>query len=201
MRFNMESPVFRFLETLADFVLLNLIFLITCIPIVTTGAALSALFSVTMREAREEHGYIIHPYLKAFKENLISGICLTVLYIGIGVVFAFNLVFWMQSGTLFGNISLAILVLCTILYLISSFYVFALNARFENTLRQTIKNSVLIALTNPAQTAIIVLIFIAACTIMYVSPSFRAFLLIFGFAFLAYCISFPLVRVFKKYEA
>lgn len=164
MRFNMESPVFRFLETLTDFVLLNLIFLITCIPIVTTGAALSALFSVTMREAREEHGYIIRPYLKAFRENLISGICLTVLYIGIGAVFA-------------------------------------LNARFENTLRQTIKNSVLIALTNPAQTAILVLIFIAACTIMYVSPSFRAFLLIFGFAFLAYCISFSLVRVFKKYKA
>lgn len=201
MKFNLESPVFRFLETLADCVLLNLLFLVTCIPIVTTGAALSALFSVTMREAREEHGYILRPYLDAFKENLKSGIFLTILYIGTGAVFGFNLVFWMQTNSLFGSIALTILALCTILYLISSFYVFALNARFENSIRQTIKNSLLLALTNLAQTAMIILIFIAACTIMYISPSFRAFLLIFGFSFLAYCISFPLVRVFKKYEA
>ena len=39
MKFNIDSPVFQFLGTLADFTLLNLVFLVSCIPVVTIGTA------------------------------------------------------------------------------------------------------------------------------------------------------------------
>ena len=70
MKFNTESPIFQFLGTMADHVLLNFLFLITCIPLVTIGAASSALYTITLRDAREEHGYLIGPYFNAFRENL-----------------------------------------------------------------------------------------------------------------------------------
>ncbi|MGN1141581.1 MAG: YesL family protein [Oliverpabstia sp.] len=200
MKLNVDSPVFQFLGTFTDFIVLNFLFLITCIPILTTGSAISALFTVTMREARNEPGYIIRPYLKAFKENLKSGFLLTLLYTGMGAILGFNLVFWLQIKTLPGTIALVIIACCTFCYLLSLLYVFALNARFENSVRQTLKNSLFIALANPSQTIVILLICIVAGALLYVSKIFRVFLIIFGFAFLAYCASYPLIKVLGQYE-
>lgn len=200
MKFNTESPMFQFLGSLFDFVILNFVFLVTCIPIVTIGPAVSALFSITMQEARGEHHYMLKPYLQAFKENLKTGLILFLLYFAAGAILLFNLAFWLQLNTLIGNVALVIVTLCTVLYVLSLLYVFALNARFENPIKQTIKNSVLLALANPKQTVFLFLIPLIAFGLAYFSPVFRVFLLIFGFAFVAYCSSFPLVKVFKTYE-
>ena len=47
--FNMDGPLFRFLSKVADLMILNLIFLISCIPIVTIGASITALSYVTLK--------------------------------------------------------------------------------------------------------------------------------------------------------
>jgi len=185
MKFNMESPVFQFLGTLFDFVILNVVFLITCIPVVTIGPAVSALYTITLREVRNEQGYIIRPYLTAFKENFRH---------------SFLLSLWAQMKTAAGTVFLIVIAVCTLLYVISLLYVFALSARFDNTIKRTVKNSLLIALASPKQTVMILLITVIGFALAYVSPMFRVFMIIFGFAFLAYCASFPLTKVFNKYE-
>ena len=200
MKFNTESPVFQFLGTLFDFVVLNMLFLITCIPVITIGPAVSALYTVTLREARNEQGYIIRSYFTAFKENFRHSFLLSVLYSIIGAILLYNLAFWAQMNTAAGTVFLIIIAVCTLLYIISLLYVFALSARFENTIKRTVKNSLLIALVNPVQTLMILLITVIGFALAYVSPMFRVFLIIFGFAFLAYCASFPLTKVFSRYE-
>lgn len=54
MKFNPDSPFFQFMNSLAAFIGLNVIFLITCLPIFTIGPALTALYTVTLKEARKE---------------------------------------------------------------------------------------------------------------------------------------------------
>ncbi len=200
MKFNIESPVFQFLGTLFDFVVLNAIFLVTCIPVITIGPAVSALYTITLREARDEQNGIVRPYFTAFKSNFKHSFLLSLLYALAGAVLLYNLAFWSQKKTAFGTVFLIIVALCTLLYLFSLLYVFALSARFENTIKQTIKNSFLIALTNPVQTLFLLLILVIGFALAYVSPMFRIFLIIVGFAFLAYCASFPLTKVFRRYE-
>lgn len=201
MKFNTEGPVFQFLGTLFDFVILNVLFLITCIPVVTIGPAISALYTVTLREVRNEQGYIIRSYFTAFKENFKHSFLLSILYTIVGAILLYNLAFWAQMKTAVGSIFLIIIAACTLLYAISLLYVFALSARFENTIKRTVKNSLLIALANPVQTLMILLITVIGFALAYVSPMFRVFLVIFGFAFLAYCASFPLTKVFSRYKA
>ena len=46
------NPITDFINTLCNFVVLNLVFLITCLPVITIGAALSSLYYVTLKEAR-----------------------------------------------------------------------------------------------------------------------------------------------------
>ena len=36
--FRLDSPIFRFLATVFDFIILNLVTLILCVPVVTAGA-------------------------------------------------------------------------------------------------------------------------------------------------------------------
>lgn len=200
MRFNTESSIFQFLGMLADYTILNIIFLITCIPIVTIGPAITALFSVTMQNVRNEGSSIIKSYFYAFRRNFWSSLALFLVYFVVGFILIFNFSFWLTLHTAMANIALVFLILFALLYLFSFFYIFALTARFENTLRQTIKNSILLALANPRQTILLSLIFIIFMALIYVSNIFRVFLMIFGFAFFAYCASFPLTKVFEKYE-
>lgn len=46
--FRLDSPIFRFLATVFDFIILNLVTLILCVPVVTAGAALTALYRVVL---------------------------------------------------------------------------------------------------------------------------------------------------------
>lgn len=139
MKFNMESPVFQFLGTLFDFVILNIVFLVTCIPVVTIGPAVSALYTITLREVRNEQGYIVRPYLTAFKENFKQSFLLSVFYTVIGAVLLYNLAFWAQMKTAAGTVFLVVVAVCVLLYVLSLLYVFALSARFDNTVKLTIK--------------------------------------------------------------
>ena len=52
--FDMENPVMRALSTTADLIVLNLLTILCCLPVVTVGAALFALFTLLpgKREAR-----------------------------------------------------------------------------------------------------------------------------------------------------
>ncbi|MFV0529336.1 MAG: DUF624 domain-containing protein [Lachnospiraceae bacterium] len=52
MKTKFLNPVFDFINTLCNFIVLNLVFLITCLPVITIGTALSSLYHVTIKEAR-----------------------------------------------------------------------------------------------------------------------------------------------------
>ncbi|HJC64685.1 MAG TPA: DUF624 domain-containing protein [Candidatus Blautia merdavium] len=200
MKLNINSPVFQFLNTFTEFVLLNAVFLITCIPLITIGASITALYTVTLREARGEEGYLVHSYWKAFLENFRKSTLLFLVYFASGCVLLFNLVFWLQMQTPAGNLLLTGICLLSLLWLVSLLYVFPLQARFENSLSQTLRNALLLALSNRLCTVVILLLFLAAAALFCLTSVFRLFLLVFGFAFLAYCNSFFFLKVFRKYE-
>lgn len=49
-----DSPVMRVLGRLGDIIILNMIFVVGCIPVITIGTSLSALYAVAMKMARGE---------------------------------------------------------------------------------------------------------------------------------------------------
>ena len=90
MKFNPDSPFFQFMNSLTAFIGLNVIFLITCLPIFTIGPALTALYTVTLKEARKEGGYIFSTYFKAFKENFHQSAAAFLIQLVLALVFLFN---------------------------------------------------------------------------------------------------------------
>lgn len=200
MKFNADSPLFRFLTTLADFVVLNIVFLLSCLPVFTIGTSLTALYHVTMQEARTEHGYILRTFFKSWKQNFKQSIIIWAVYFGLGAVLLFNLSFWYALRTTVGYITLTVLVIATAVYVVSFLYIFPLQARFANKITQTIKNSILIALQNLRMTLLLLLINGLFAVLCVVVPQATIFMILLGFTFIAYCNSFIFNKVFKKYE-
>ena len=54
--FSLDSPFMRAMSRVADLMILNLLFLITSIPLVTIGAGLAALYTVIFRMGTDQEG-------------------------------------------------------------------------------------------------------------------------------------------------
>jgi hypothetical protein len=68
--FEAGSPLLRFLDRVADLMILNLLFLATSLPIVTLGASLTALSGTAMRIARGESESTSGDYLRALRASV-----------------------------------------------------------------------------------------------------------------------------------
>ncbi|MGN0245398.1 MAG: YesL family protein [Lachnospiraceae bacterium] len=188
------------MTSLANYIGLNFLFLITCIPIITIGASSTALYTVVMQEARKENGQIFSAYIKAFKSNFKQSTICFFIHLICALVFIFNIVFWGEQATVLGNILLLIIALLCVMLVLSLIYSYALLARFSNSLKQTLKNSILIAISNPMYTAGLFLIYITVIALCFVLPEMKIFMVLLGFSFIAYCNSMLLIRVFRFYE-
>jgi len=187
-----------------DLAILNFCFLVGCIPIVTVGASLTALYSVNLRMVRGEEGNVFADFWKAFRENFRQGTKIWLLLAGLIALFAVD--FW-ALNQLVGMLSFALKILLGVLCLVvlaAAQYVFAYTARFADTFGITLKNSLMICGANLLPTAsLLCMVFLAVFASFYSLGFFlRAIYiwLVLGFSTLNYLQSFLLRRVFAKYE-
>ncbi|MCR4782764.1 MAG: DUF624 domain-containing protein [Lachnospiraceae bacterium] len=195
-----KNSILDVVNTLCNFIALNIVFLITCIPIITIGASLSALYSVMMKEARGEYGYLIRPYISEFKKNFKQSTESFLIIFILGLILSFNFFFWKAIGSPLGSIVMTLMLVFLFALLCVTSYVFPLIARFENTTKQTFKNAIGLCFLNAKATGLILVIKAFIFFLAYFSSPFRILLVLFGFAFSAYLQSFVLIKVFKPYE-
>lgn len=200
MKWNLDGPVVDYVNTLISYIVLNLLFLLCCIPVITIGPAVAALYRVTLQEARKEYGYLYRNFFKHFKEMFFSALGISLFYFVLFLFLSFSLVFWYSYG---GMMSMAAFWLLTILLLVAfgaGLYSFPLLGRFQNTVRQTIKNAFCMSVVHGGYTLLLVGIETAVMVLFYFFPIFRIFMLAVGFVFVALCKSLILSRVFERYE-
>lgn len=197
--FHYNNQIFQFINKLLDFILLSILWFLCCIPIVTIGASTTALYYVTFRIAKEEESYIARNFFHSFKSNLKQATLLFIPLLIIGNLLFFSLAFWFSIGSGVGTLIGIVLSFFSIFYIIILLYVFPLLSKFENTLKQTIKNSLLIALANINKTLIIALLTATFLLIIYFIPSSLLIMIFFGFAFLCYINSFIFLKIFDQY--
>ncbi|BBF45272.1 hypothetical protein lbkm_4034 [Lachnospiraceae bacterium KM106-2] len=197
---NINSPVFQFIDNLVDFIVLNLVFLITCLPLFTIGAALTAMYDVTMREAREEGGYIVKGYLNSFKKNFKQATIAFIIHFIIGALLIFNLIFWKALNTTTASIVLGIVAAMTIIWFISFLFTYSLIARFDNTIKHTLKNSLLVPFVNLKKTILLLAFQAIVFYLLYTIPEAKIFMVVLGFSFILYCNSILFVKIFKPFE-
>jgi len=200
MRLKIENPLFEFINTTVNFIALNLLFLITCLPVITAGPAIAALYQVLLKEARGENGYLCSNYLKYFKEMFLQGTATFIIYVAVLFFLTFSAVFWGSMNSIAAIAIAALLTFLSVIVIASMLYVFPLMARFRNNLKQTIKNAFIIALDNFKFTMLLLLLHITILSLLYIIPFMKIFMLMIGFSFFTFCFSFLFTKLFIKYE-
>lgn len=66
---RIDGPVMNFLRMVTNYIVLQLLFIVCCIPVITIGAAISAKYSVAMKLVKNEDDSVIRPFFKAFAKN------------------------------------------------------------------------------------------------------------------------------------
>ena len=200
MKTTLANPVLDFINTLCNFVVLNLVFLISCLPVITIGTALSSLYYVTLREARGEYGYLVRTYIKEFRKNLKSGTAAFAVLFVIGAVILFNLAFWFNLGGIPAAVITGLMAVGAIVWLFTFTYTFPLIARFNNSTKQTLINAFCLMMSNVKATLALLLIYVMVLFLCVFLAPMTLMMVLFGFAFIAYCQSFVFKKVFEPYE-
>lgn len=151
-KLSMDAPFFDWMGNLGDLILLNVLFVITSLPVVTVGASLTALYQVNLRRQRKESNYAAREYLRAFKEEWKQSTGLWMLFLLTGALLLFDIINVAHFGKIF-----AIVLGCIVLIWIFLFsYTFPLQARFQNTMKNTLKNALFLSVKHLPFTIVIV---------------------------------------------
>ncbi|MDE7197606.1 MAG: YesL family protein [Lachnospiraceae bacterium] len=198
--FDMDSPVMRFLNRVGDLMILNFLMIVCCIPIITAGAAFTAMHYVLLKIVRGEEGYLIRGFFKSFRSNfrqatLIWLMMLLVVVIYIGDIWIIN-----YSGLVFPKALVIAVVAVAILLLLIAVYVFPVLARFENSVKNTLKNAMLLAFANLPRTILMAVCYILPLVIGYFSTYALLFVILFGISAPAYAAAWIYSGIFKKLE-
>ena len=103
----------------------------------------------------------------------------------------------------FSTVNQVILVITgvfAVIFIFSLFYVFALIARFDNTIFKTVKNAVMLAVFNLRETFLLTLIHVIVIVLMIFTKGIWIFMMVGGFSVCAYINSLLFIRVFRQYE-
>ena len=201
--FNMDNPVFRALGRLADLMILNLLFIVCSLPIVTIGASLTALNYVTLKMAENEEGYIVKPFFKSFKENFRQSTCIWLILFAVGLLLGADFYIMSYASGSVANFFRIFLTATTIVYAMVLLYVFPIQARFYNKIRATMKNALLMSIANFPRTVAMFVITVGSVIVTFLTSYTLVYgmlvWILAGFAIIAYANGFFLKKVFAKY--
>lgn len=199
--FSPDSGLAKGLSYVGDMMVLNILFLLCSLPVVTIGASGTALFTVASRMAKDDHTGIVSPFFRAFRENFWKATAEWLLLLSAGILI------WLGSGVVKANpdrfpfaVSVVYVLAAVFLWLTVS-WVFPVQAKFENTVFRTIKNAFILGMAHPARSIALMLLtalipgLCVFATYWFLATSIVWFL--FGFSGIAILESLIVNKVFN----
>lgn len=177
-----------FLELLFDLAVVNLLFLLCCLPVVTGGASLAGLCYAAEKLRRQEGGPAAN-FWKGFRRNFRQATAAWIAALLLTAALFLNLYLLIQSGA--GGMYYLLLGLAFLWLVFTLVYLFPLIVRYENTLLRHIRNAFILSLTRPVRSLCLTALALAPALLGAVSMRLllytAAFWLVVGFAAAAYC--------------
>ena len=198
--FNPSGPVFKFITKLEYSILLNILWFVCCIPIITIGPATTALFYCTEHLVLDEDSYVIKMFFHSFKENFKQSTIIGLIMTGLGILIGCDgyILYHLHSTSAFWTLLSAIFIVAVIAYAIVLMWIFPLLARYENTTAAMFKNAIMLAMRFILCTFIMALVYVV---VFYIIIFVFTPLIIFGVGLCALINSWLLKNILIQCEA
>lgn len=158
-RLDVENPFFDFMGKLGDVVILNLLFIICSIPIITMGASVSAMYETVSDMRGECFVSSSSSFRKALKKNFRKSLPAWMIQLAAGCVLVFDLLFVTRAGNaLIWQVSGMILGGMMLIWLMGSCYLLPTGVYKERGVKDAFARSFYLAVRNLPYTLLMVLL-------------------------------------------
>ena len=198
-----DSKVTLFLTKVADMMILNILFIISCIPVFTLGAAITALYRTVMEYEKPKAQGLIKLYFCEFRRNFKKATLLFLILLVPVAITLYEAVFYLIGTEKVSSLSAFIFLFPLFIVTGIVSYVYPLQSKFENTIKNTLRNAFIMVWIHLPITAILVAVNLLLPALMFLSTQFflkiSVFWLLIGFSLQCELNSIFLLKVFKKY--
>ena len=156
--FDPDSRFSQFLIRLCDLILLNVVYLLTCLPLFTIGAATAALYDTVFRMDTEREGKLMATYFHAFRENFRQGTAVWLLLVVYGIAIWMNMNIFSDMGSQFGYGLFVLSMVIVVIGLFVAAYVFPLMSRFQYKTGALLQNALLLSVLYLPRTLLVCII-------------------------------------------
>ena len=199
---SIDGPYMRTMDLVIHLLLLNILTIICSLPIITAGAAFTALNHQLYRMSYNKEGYVVKDFFVDFKSNFKISTKTWIPVFLVGLFLGIDLKIFYE-GVSFPVYFKWAIISFTIIYLYGLVYLFPVLARYEMTPKEAIKCSLAMALHGKGiiKTLIMIALYVVPwIAAMYVANFVLANLL-FGISLPAYINVFLYRKTFEEFEA
>ena len=202
--FNTDNLVMRISEKILDLVTVNLIFVLSCLPIVTVGIAKISLYQTLFAIKHQRRLPVLRTYISAFRENWKLGLQLGGIELLISGICLFDLVlFWRQTAMpvqVLKAVSLGLFLFLVLVMLAA----YPIAARYQLDWKECLQKAMIVTGLHFPWFFVMGGVLILLC--MALASSVLAFLLglmiffLFGFSSLAFAQVGLMEKIFAHYQ-
>ena len=200
---NPDSPVMSFWKKLTDFVILNVLWAVGCLPVITIGASTAAMHRCVMQQ--QIHGDIsaFKDFWKAYRQNFNQATGLFLVEAVVICIFLMDIQIVWRMETQTGVMNVIWIIMLFVLLIPALSVLLPLQAQFENSFFATLKKAWLMAMLHlPAALLVTLINGIPLLMSVFMPRLFLKSLMLwflFGRVLLACLGDFILLRVFQKH--
>lgn len=200
--FDYGGPLMRALVYLGDLILLNVLFLLCCLPVVTAGASAAALYTVSFRSLDGKGSHVCRQFFTAFGANFKKATLQWLVMLAVAGLLYADFCIITQTDFAGKTVVEVLFVVILSLYMPTLTFLFPLQAYYENTVAKTLKNAVAHGIAKLPQSVLLIALYGLPLVILYfnVALFFRLlpFWLIIGMAASAQLAARLLRHIFRK---
>ena len=175
-----DSPLMRFLAKVADLLWVNILCLLCSLPIFTIGASLAAMQTIFYRLLHNEDVYVTREFFASCARSFKQATIVWIILLPIMAFLAYDYVALGNDGDPKAFFLKTVAGILFLIVFVIFLYVFPIISRYENSVKETIKNACVIAITHPARSVILLVVF-AFCIFVELIISYKLLPLLFAF--------------------
>lgn len=162
--FNDDSPFSRGMNKIADYIILAVVYVFSCIPVITIGAASTAMYSTYRKVLQNDEGYVWRTFWAEFRSNFKQA---TLLWVIMSLIVAFLATdcymayIFSKTSTMMHYLFVVLLVI-SILCMIWMRYWFPYISHIEDSTKRVLKNTLIMCIAHLPYSLAIAVVY-AAC--------------------------------------
>lgn len=185
----------------------NLLYLVTSLPVVTLGLSNAGLTYITRNFTREKPVFLLTDYFDTIKKNWKQALPMGIVNTLLTLLIVFDIYFFYLTKGAASLIMMALVAMFGIFFSFMKYYCYYLMVTFDLTLKQIYKNSFLLAFAGLFRNLLLFLLFgvlyVAAALLLYLWPHFGIPVVVIALfifpAFRSLLIQFTVFPLIKKH--